>query len=500
MDTQKMGDQLKRFFPNYLQLVFLDACAVIISLWAAWTIRAVTAKLEIAPLLWFSLLSVIIYCVCNSWLRLYQRIWEYATPAELVSIGLSTLGATFVMSVVDLLWPDYRPIPISVVVVAGLFSFIGFVAVRYRERMWTGLQWRFHSYRARRSLSRPRVLIVGAGIAGETLARRFLYTADSTRYQLVGFVDDNPATHRLRLHDLPIFGAVQLIPELVTQYHIDLVIIAIYNITDSNFQAILSICEKTPAAIKALPDLMDFLDTKGAVSSVRNISAKDLLGREPVKIDESACRGLLRGRRVLVTGAAGSIGSELCQQILRYEPKQLLMLDNNESGLYEMHNSLKRQQKEASTGQNTLVQMGDALVPIVSSVTNRSKMNRVFSKYKPEIVFHAAAYKHVPMMEDQPDEALWVNVYGTKNLVELSREYHTERFVLVSTDKAVQPVCIMGATKWLAELMIMNPGAWSRRERGADAVERRRKARNGNGHHNGDETAASKGTLFTAVR
>src|SRR5262249_36537938 len=152
--------------------------------------------------------------------------------------------------------------------------------------------------------------------------------------------------------------------------------IAIYNITDSNFQAILSICEKTPAAIKALPDLMDFLDTKGAVSSVRNISAKDLLGREPVEIDESACRGLLRGRRVLVTGAAGSIGSELCQQILRYEPKQLLMLDNNESGLYEMHNSLKRQQKEASAGQNTLVQMGDALVPIVSSITNRSKMNR----------------------------------------------------------------------------------------------------------------------------
>ena len=208
---------------------------------------------------------------------------------------------------------------------------------------------------------------------------------------------------------------------------------------------------------------------------------------------------MLEGCRVLVTGAAGSIGSELCEQILSFNPQQLILLDNNESGLYEIHNHLKR--LLAGQAITTRMTSADKLIPIVCSITNRSKMNFVFSKYRPEIVFHAAAYKHVPMMEDQPDEALWVNVYGTKNLVELSREYEVERFVFVSTDKAVQPVCMMGATKWLAELMIMNPDAWSRRGREAGAEERRKQQRT-QPRHQVVETDSSnfEGTLYTAVR
>jgi FlaA1/EpsC-like NDP-sugar epimerase/HD-GYP domain-containing protein (c-di-GMP phosphodiesterase class II) len=378
-----------------------------------------------------------------------------------------------------------------------VFSFCGFITVRYRQRLWTGLNWRWNAYRRPTNQDQERVLIVGAGEAGEIFARRILYSpAGAKRHELIGFIDDDPAKHRMRLHDLPIFGGYTFIPEIVAKYEIDLIVIAIYNISGPNFRNILDVCEKTPARIKIIPDPMEFLELQSDAPPIRDVSSEDLLGRKIVEIDATACSKLLEGCRVLVTGAAGSIGSELCEQILAFNPQQLILLDNNESGLYEIHNHLKR----VLAGQTIKARMtsADRLIPIVCSITNRSKMNFVFSKYRPEIVFHAAAYKHVPMMEDQPDEALWVNVYGTKNLVQLSREYEVERFVFVSTDKAVQPVCVMGATKWLAELMIMNPDAWSRREREAGAEERRKQQRTG--PRNSLAESNLQGTLYTAVR
>ncbi len=242
---------------------------------------------------------------------------------------------------------------------------------------------------------------------------------------------------------------------------------------------------------------MEFVQDRPGMPAFRDISSEDLLGRKLVDIDESACRSLLEGQRILVTGAAGSIGSELCRQILKYKPKMLLMLDNNESGLYELHNGLSHSEYVMeSSSQFPHLKL---LKAIVGSVTNRSKMNYVFDKFQPEIVFHAAAYKHVPMMEEQPDEALWVNVLGTKNLMELSSEYQVKCFVFVSTDKAVQPVCMMGATKWLGELMMMNPDSWSRRTRHTEGAERRRKKRPMRRAYAtiGDEFGK---TLYTAVR
>ena len=497
MNWTAMSEKFKRIMRRYLELAFADALVVVVSLWLSWSIRAVTALISIQPLFIFTILSVLTFWLSNFVFRLYHRMWRYASAADVIAICGAVLQGTAIITALDLLWPGVRPLPLSVVLLTGFFSFVGFVAVRYRRRVWSGIHWRLDVLRTKKS-GRERILVVGAGEAGEILARRFLSPKVEDKFRLVGFIDDDPSKHKMLLYDLPIFGDRYQIPALVANENIDLIIIAIYNITGENFRNVLEICEKTPARIKVIPDLIEFIHDRPGMPAFRDISSEDLLGRKMVDIDETACRSFLEGQRILVTGAAGSIGSELCRQIIKYKPKQLLMLDNNESGLYELHNGLSHTEYAIeSVSQNPHSKL---LRAIVGSVTNRSKMNFVFDKYRPNIVFHAAAYKHVPMMEDQPDEALWVNVFGTKNLMELSKEYGVKCFVFISTDKAVQPVCMMGATKWLGELMMMNPDSWSRRVMQTEAVERRRKKRPMNRAIGGVEDSPAQKTLYTVVR
>jgi FlaA1/EpsC-like NDP-sugar epimerase len=486
-----------------LALVFLDTLVILGSLWLSWSARAATTVLDIEPLFLFSLLSALVYFFCNFAFGLYHRIWEHASSSEVLSIATSSLAATLGLIVMDLIWNEMRPLPASVILMTGFFAFAGFVAVRYRSRVWTNIQWRYHAFRAQQIPNRERVLIFGAGEAGVILARRFLTETQTKQYNLIGFIDDDPQKQDMKLQDLPILGDRYKIPSIVSKFQIDLLIIAIYSISGEEFRRIIEICERTPARIKVLPDLFEFLQSFPDVPPIRDISTEDLLGRKAVVTDELACRKLLAARRVLVTGAAGSIGSELCRQILSYGPSRLLLLDNNESGLYELCNSLER---IALSGGSTFQKetKAERIRSIVCSVTNRSKMNYVFQKFRPEIVFHAAAYKHVPLMEEQPDEAVWVNVLGTKNLVELSKEYGVTRFVFVSTDKAVRPVSFMGATKWLGELMIMNPEAWTQRPRNAGAQERRisgtRTPATPTEEVAEDGKLVCRATLFTAVR
>ena len=505
MDLRAMNERIRRSVRRYFELVTSDAIVVIISLWLAWSVRAVTTTLLIEPVFLFTLICILIYWLSNFLFRLYHRIWKYASAVDVIPIAISSMVGTGIVVGLDLVWEEPHPLPLSVVLITGFLCFIGFITVRYRRRFWIGLQWRWNALLGRKIPGFERVLIVGAGEAGEILARRLSAQKEGKRYQLVGFVDDDPSKHQMRLHDLQIFGDHRQIPELVVKHNIELIVIAIYNITGDDFRSILEACEKTVARIKVIPDLMEFLQDRQNQPSIRDISSEDLLGRKMIEIDESSCRELIRDRRILVTGAAGSIGSELCRQILKFEPKQLLLLDNNESGLYELHNELERLIGAGNQTRNPVKKNAnhDPLLAIVASVTNRSKLSYLFEKHQPEIVFHAAAYKHVPMMEEQPDEALWVNVCGVKNLVELSKEYQVERFVFVSTDKSVQPVCIMGATKWLGELMMMHPDAWARRLRNLDATERRTKQRRSfapRPTHNVEGMEVRPETLFTAVR
>lgn len=451
--------------------VLIDALIVATSLILAWAARSAAATLDIRPVLLFSLVAIGVYCGVNYLFGLYQRIWRYASAGEIVVIGAAVATSTVLLTLADLFWPGRRPVPLSVVLMTGFFAFVGFVSARYRRRVWTGFRWRSQAMRGQFPRARTRTLIVGAGEAGQLLVWRFQNQKEGEDYELIGLIDDDPNKHGMRVHGIPVLGDRHTIPALVTRHQVDLIVLAMYNISGADFQAILDICERTSAVIKVLPNIFDFIRGTNGLPPIRDITAEDLLGRKPVEIDRDACRDLLAGKTILVTGAAGSIGSELCRQIITFSPRLLLMLDNNESGLHDLWVELNAEEQRVP------------LQLLLGSITNRNKMRSWFETYRPQVVFHAAAYKHVPLMEEHPDESVWVNVVGTLIASELARQSAVERFVLVSTDKAVNPCSVMGATKRLCEMLIANRVQGSR---GAGDL--------------GSRGAGEHSTLFTAVR
>ncbi|MBC7224057.1 MAG: polysaccharide biosynthesis protein, partial [Anaerolineae bacterium] len=442
----------------------MDALVVLASLLLAWSARAATTLLLFQPVLLFGAIAVGVIWAVHYAFGLYHRLWKYASADEIVTIGAATAVGTLSLLLADLLWPGTRPVPLSVVFMEGLFAFVGFVSVRYRGRVWSGMRWRWRALRGQLPEARTRVLIVGAGEAGQLLAWRFLHHKGGERYQVVGFVDDDPAKQGMRLHGFPVLGDRHAIPRLVARHQVAMVVLAIYNISGEDFRAILEICQETPAAIKVLPSVFEFLSGTNGVGVLRDVRTEDLLGRQPVDVDLEACGTLLTGKRVLVTGAAGSIGSELCRQIATFGPERLVLVDNNESGLYDLDCELRMADGgwpmadgEAGQPQCAVRDPQSAIrnsqseirnpkwIPVIADVTHRGKMGTVFAEHRPQVVFHAAAYKHVPLMEAHPDEAVRVNVLGTWIVADLARQYGCERFVLISTDTAVNPSCVMGA-------------------------------------------------------
>lgn len=259
---------------------------------------------------------------------------------------------------------------------------------------------------------------------------------------MVGYVDDDPDKLHMYIEGCQVLGTCADIPDLVEKHAVELIVIAIHNISGTDFRAVLIQCEKTNARIKLVPDLFAQMDAKAGVPVLRDIRTEDLLGRQSVGWHAAVDAGPVSGKVVLVTGAAGSIGSELCRQLLRYQPVRLIMLDNNESGLHDLVTELSNVRSRA------------VLVPYLADVTQRPALSRLFAQYRPQVIFHSAAYKHVPMLQYYPAEAVRVNVGGTQQVSGLARDYGAERFVLISTDKAVNPTNIMGASKRLCELLM----------------------------------------------
>lgn len=507
-------DRLCAFIRRRVPWVLVDAAVVEASLALSWAARSITADLDVRSAVLFSLLAVVVYCGINYLFRLYHRIWRYASAAEVVVIAGSVAGSTALLTVLDLVCQNPRPVPVSVVLLSGVFVLVGIVGVRYRSRLWTGFHRRWRSFLGRSPKGRTRVLIIGAGEVGQLLAWRFLHEKEGETYRLVGFVDDDPEKRGMRIHGVTVLGDRAAIPDLVARHAVDLIVVAIHNISGADFRTILDLCESTSAVIKVIPSVFDIIRGVNGQLPIRDVTPEDLLGRTPVHIDSGACLNLLANKTILVTGAAGSIGSELCRQIVAFSPWRLVMLDNNESGLFDTVESMQRTGAEAETSpDNSILSLavesagrtvyrpvrplsasraGSAnnpacrLTPIIADVANEAKMRAVFVKYQPQVVFHAAAYKHVPLMEQHPDEAVRVNVLGTRIVATLSATYGVERFVLVSTDKAINPRSVMGATKRIGEMMIADGLA-------SDSLQQVMKGER-------DGTLESPSTLFTAVR
>lgn len=382
---------------------------------------------------------VITYAFCNSIFGVYNRIWRHASSRDALNIIAATMTGTAVVFVSNLLWGEYHPIPISVILVGGLIVLAAFIALRFRSRLLSGIVWRLGV-----STSEPqqKVLIVGAGETGQFLARR-MYD-QRWRYLLVGFIDDDPKKIGMGINGVKILGDRQEIVSVVGRKDVDLIVIAIHKIDKESLQEILSLCLMTKARVKFLPDTLKLLHEPLGMTSLRNVSLKDLLGRTPIPVDETTCRHVIAEKVVLVTGAAGSIGSEMCRQALRFEPKTIVALDNNETGLHDLVMEIK-------DGRTSFL-----LHPVLGDVNNKERMENIFQLYKPQVIFHCAAYKHVPLMEKFPYEAVKINIGGTILLTELAMKYKAERLIYVSSDKAVYPSNILGVSKRVGELYITN--------------------------------------------
>jgi FlaA1/EpsC-like NDP-sugar epimerase len=371
-------------------------------------------------------------------LRMFRGWWRYVSLYDVIALGRALAAASAVFVLVNVFWAAPSGFPRSVYLIDFGIAFLALAATRGSLRL---LRESLRSNLASTGESK-RLLIVGAGDTGETLVRE-INKNKNLPYRPVAYLDDDVYKHKLRIHGVPVLGSCDMIEQVVEAHEIEQIIIAMPSASRDQLRGIYERSSKTDAKVKILPALESMLAGELALSQLREVSISDLLGRAPVRLDTRSIGVFLEGRSVLVTGAGGSIGSELCRQVLRFDPRELVMVDQAETPLFLIHRELR----EADD---------DKLVPLVADVRDRKRMERVFSRHNPEVVIHAAAYKHVPLMEANPAEAVQNNVGGSQVVADLAVEHGAKAFVMVSTDKAVNPTSVMGTTKRVAELYVQS--------------------------------------------
>jgi len=384
---------------------------------------------------------------------LYKGMWRYTSMVDLLNIikasGISSLLVVTLVAFTHGLAGFARA---AFIIDWGLTIFlIAGYRLGIRLYFWLGPKDRLSSFRfltlfklkkGGRSGAK-KLLILGAGDCGEKIYREIQDNA-SLRYEVVGFLDDDLTKVGKLLHGVPVLGTTSELKSFAQRIGAEETLIAIPSATSAQMRALVARCEESGLPSKTVPGMGELIDGKVSVKAIRDVDYRDLLGREVIRLDEDRIAAYLQKARVLVTGAGGSIGSELCRQICRFNPACLILYDRAESPLYEIDLELRTDYPEAK------------VVPVLGDIRDRSQLSRALSDYQPQVVFHAAAYKHVPMMELQPWKAVKNNILGTRHVMDLSREHGVERFVLVSTDKAVRPVNVMGASKRVAELLVQN--------------------------------------------
>ena len=382
----------------------------------------------------FIIAAIVLHLGFNAVFHVYSIVTRYVGLSQAKWIVNATVASIVTLVVVDLVVPasSGRLVPLTVVVVGGCATGVAMTAVRFYSRVF--------QTRSLKPVSATRILLVGAGNAADVLIRQ-IEQNPSLKLKIIGAVDDDPTLHGMRIHDYPILGSIADAPKFAADRDAEEFFIAIPSASSEQMEQIYQKLKPAGLPIKTLPPLSELMHGSVDVADVHELNIDDLLGRSPVQTDLGAIAGYLKDRRVLVTGAAGSIGSELCRQIARFHPQCLIMVDRNESGLYELHEELRSGEFRCYS-----------LVP--THIQQRLKMRLVFEEHRPEVVFHAAAFKHVPLMEAYPDEAVLNNVVGTQIVAQEAGAAGVKRFVNISTDKAADPVSAMGASKAVAELVV----------------------------------------------
>ena len=448
--------KFRLIYKNFLIVFFVDMLLLTGSLFLAYLIRF---DFHITPpdsVLLYQILPfvLIVKIVCFYFFDLYRGMWRYTSIADLLNIIKASSVSTLVI-ICLILFSRSRFIgfPRSVFVMDWCFTVLLVSGYRLCIRLY------FERINNDKTSSIPtrqvltmffkkvaetkRLLIIGAGNGGEKIYREINDNA-RLQYTVVGFLDDDLAKVGKKIHGIPVLGQVSDIKRIAKKLNADEALIAIPSASSRQMRKILTHFRESGIKFKTIPGIGELINGKVTVNAIREVDYRDLLGREVVKLDEDKIGSYLQGQCVLVTGAGGSIGSELCRQICRFKPDSILLYDRAESPLYEIDHELKQNFADINT------------IPLLADIQDKKQLEKTFDTYSPQTVFHAAAYKHVPMLEMQPWKAVDNNIQGTANLIEITNKFNVERFVFVSTDKAVRPANVMGASKRIAEMLIQS--------------------------------------------
>ncbi|MEX1314094.1 MAG: nucleoside-diphosphate sugar epimerase/dehydratase [Desulfotignum sp.] len=394
--------------------------------------------------------------LCFYFLGLYRGMWRYTSIADLINIIKASTVASLGIIVFVLYKTGFDLVSrsvflidwgLTIMLIIGVRVFIRLCFENFNKQFRFSDLWNIVPMMLGKNYQKGRaMLIIGAGDCGEKICRQFRENP-SVQSHVVGFLDDDIAKTGRRIHGVPVLGTIDAIETVAPGLGIEDVIIAIPSAGSGRMRQIVDLCKKADVNFKIIPDMGELIDGRIDINAIRNVEYRDLLGREPVRLDKEKIGRYLTERTVLVTGAGGSIGTGICRQICRFFPKRILLLERAESPLYDIDLELRKNFVRAE------------VVPLLADIQDKEDLARIFTRFQPEIVFHAAAYKHVPMLEKHPWKAVHNNIFGTQNLVEAARNSGCERFVFVSTDKAVNPTNVMGTSKRICELLVQKENA-----------------------------------------
>ena len=427
---------------NIWLFIFIDTFVIALSLFGSYLLRFdfVVPKELIPGATYFFVVLLFSKLAVNIALNVYSGLWRYISFNDLLNILKATTAGTILSAALSLMVLGFFVIPRSIFFIDYILTTIGFISTRAAVRYYSNfLLRRQKKSNTVNKKNKTKLLLLGAGWSAEKIVRDILENPSSP-YQIVGFLDDDDSKSNSTIHGISVFGKIESIHTFNIPF--DEIIICMPGASVRDNEKSSRSLQSDEKAYRTIPTMSELIDKKVSLNAVREVSILDLLGRQEVNLNRSDISKYIFGKKVLVTGAGGSIGSELVKQCLGFDPDLLVLLDSTENNLFHIDNKCKEYNSESG------------IIPILGDIRDRKTINTIFNSFRPEVVLHAAAYKHVPMQELNPWEAVNTNIKGTINLVDAAENYEVERFVLVSTDKAVNPTNVMGATKRVAEQVI----------------------------------------------